>query len=382
MAEQNTLFLYLFIWFLMVFLVSFIPNKLFASTKSSKLNISNSILYWGGALAPICVYAIFWGLREDVGTDYYSYVLFFNEAEARLDFSTEYAFIYLCMFLKHIGFDAISLFVVTSFISVFTIFMVARNFNKRFLTSLICFYILISCLYSLNGVRSAMAYSIFMVALSFFCKDKNNRAPFILIFLLSFFIHHTTILLFMLVLFLKFLRRIEINLLFLVVIYILCELLGIKMQNFFFVATQGLTVLLGYGDQISYIEIAKEGDLGFMVLLRIMLSFITFYAYNKYYNKSGKKDFIYYSFFIFIVGLFLSRIFVGSLLLMRVAKVFSYLGFIIVAFSFSSLVSSRSLRDRLLGYFLLIGHVVTFSIHILGNSNGVTPYFWHTSVFG
>ena len=39
MAEQNTLFLYLFIWFLMVFLVSFIPNKLFASTKSSKLNI-------------------------------------------------------------------------------------------------------------------------------------------------------------------------------------------------------------------------------------------------------------------------------------------------------------------------------------------------------
>lgn len=90
--------------------------------------IAQRTSYYKKLLIPILIYTLFWGMRYDVGADYLAYKGFYNNTPE--DF--EFGFKMLLSILNFLGFNYISLFVVTSLVSIVSVYIVAKYEDRRF----------------------------------------------------------------------------------------------------------------------------------------------------------------------------------------------------------------------------------------------------------
>ena len=114
---SQTILLYIFILIGCIITTSFTPRSIYG-----KYSQQIGIKYYLYVLIPIVLYTLFWGLRYDVGADYFGYIDYFNEMPEDI----EIGYKALNYFLKELGFSYVSIFIVTSFFPICTLFILSR----------------------------------------------------------------------------------------------------------------------------------------------------------------------------------------------------------------------------------------------------------------
>lgn len=169
--------IYLIIWFFGI-IPAFFPKNL-------KINKMYYIFY-------IIFFMLIFGFRYDVGKDYMSYYNIalskfnFNESELELFFKIIYYLIDLKIF------SVSFLFLLTFSITTFFVFKTIRNYSKNYLISFSIYFFGPFFLFSLSGIRQALAASIFFCSIKFIIERKFFSYSLVILFI-SVFFHYSAI---------------------------------------------------------------------------------------------------------------------------------------------------------------------------------------------
>lgn len=139
------------------------------------------------------IVAIAFGIREGFGTDYYDiYVKGYNEIQAGFTSRFELGFVVLCRLLILFGFDYHSMFLVTSFL---TVYFVYRAIYRQSMGPIWGVYIFLFggfLFFSSNGVRQAVAASILLNALPY--ASRGESVKYCIVVLAASLFHSTALL--------------------------------------------------------------------------------------------------------------------------------------------------------------------------------------------
>lgn len=373
--------LYIFVLFLVVFITLLIPRKFIQSNANKIFSLNNVGKFLFVCAIPILIYTFFWGLRDEVGTDYVRYIKWYEDAE--VDIMTggfgEYSFLYLCYGLSLIGFSYVSLFVVTSFINISSVYLSAWNQDKITLALSVYFYFTTtSVFFAQNGIRQAMASSILLIALHLIVNKRYLYWFFAVI--LAFFTHHSSIVFALFIFFIDRLKPIYIKPVILWVIYVVIEFIGHTLQEALFGGSWSLIIaaILGYENQVANaleeLGEAASYSSGLGRYLRIVINTIVIFVGSKFI-QSRQKDFAYYAYWVFILGICMHQLFAGNLLLRRLAILFSWLEFPAMAYVGGELWKSRSNLMKLSLFLILVfGSFMFYYAACTIGSNGVKFY--------
>jgi len=373
--------LYLFVFFVVVLTTFTVPNKLLKQNHKGAITFRSAINLLIGCSIPILIYTVFWGIRDEVGTDYLAYVRWFEGAGQAINEGgfAEYTFLFLCHFLSLLGFSYLSLFVVTSFVNIAAVYLSAWNTNKVTLVLSVYFYFTTSSVFfAQNGLRQAMASSILLIGIHLI--QRNKYIPWLLIVVLAFFTHNSSIIFALFITLLNLMKPIHIKPFIIWVIYVILEFVGYTLQELLFSGPWSLAIatILGYENQIAgALEELGEAvtySSGLGRYLRIILNTIVIFKGAKF-TKTENKDFAYFAYWIFIVGICLHQMFASNLLLKRVAILFSWLEFPCMAYVAADLWNSKKKSWNLLCLIiLLLGSFLVYYVACNVGSNGVGLY--------
>lgn len=372
--------LYIFILLLVVLSTLLIPKKGIMRTNLTQFSVRNAFKFIIVCLTPILIYTIFWGLRDEVGTDYLAYVRWFEDAEQDIMSGglAEYFFLYLCYGLSLIGFSYVSIFILTSFINISSVYLSVWSKDKITLALSAYFYFTTSSVFfAQNGLRQAMASSILLVALHLIINKKYFL--WVVAVVIAFFTHHSSIVFALFVFILDRFRSFYVKPIFICILYVVIEFVGHTIQEFLFGGSWSLVLatLLGYENQIDSAleELGKAAtyNSGLGRYLRIIINTIVIFTGAKF-TETKNKDISYYAYWIFIMGICMHQLFAGNLLLRRLAILFSWVEFPAMALVARDLCKSRNILKIVSLIILIFGTLVQYYIACSIGSNGVVNY--------
>jgi len=355
-------------------------SKKIISKKTTNLHTVEINFSEPGVYLFMLIYALFIGLRYNVGRDYIGYTEWFKELcrTGHFPVDNDFGFIWLNQALVDLGFESYSLFIVLAFLQILFIFLSLKRIP--FISSWYFFFFFTSLLFfvSMNAMRQTLAFLIFMYCLQLFFDKKYYSVFFCAILAIS--IHKTVVLLFLLLPFLKFEWfkniRIQIVLLFLSVFvlptffYLLLNLLA-PFINF-----------LGYSYYIENLDFMKEitdenktGD-GISVFLFFFIDLILILFYKNL--KSKFNHFYFVKFYnLFFIGVILSRVFADNFILARIADYFIYFRVLILAFLMFyifNLSKNNSKLLKTLAIMITIGMLMFYYKAIYNNAADIAPF--------
>ena len=366
-----TLFIYYFVMFMMVLWCyntpqpsAMIAYRRFGSFKFLSIN-----------LIPICIYSLFWGLRYQVGVDYPTYMEAYNYG------ITEYfevGYLFIQGTLRALDLPYPFIFIVTSFIIICSVTLLAKGRNGKFLALLMLFFWTSETIYfAQNGVRQMLALSMIFVASQHLLARKYYRA--IAFFLIAFSFHSSSVIysfLVSIVFIITCKQNIFINKYFVLAAYLFMELSGklVSLPDIPFVSD--IIVSLGYENKLNMIDSydwdVKLGS-GIGVILRLFTNSVIILSQDKLLEDEDEQKKLFY--WLFIIGALFLPILSTNLVMNRILTYLVSVNFITYTFFCIALWRGKILPRR-----ISLACAVLFVIYNLGllsknsNTNGCKEY--------
>lgn len=358
----GTLFIYIFV-------------LLFCTAATYMLSPSSCIAqrtsYYKKLLIPILIYTLFWGMRYDVGADYLAYKGFYNNTPE--DF--EFGFKMLLSILNFLGFNYISLFVVTSLVSIVSVYIVAKYEDRRFGCYAIFFFFTTSIVFFFqNGIRQAMALSVFWILVSRI--DKYSIVKLVFLAILSYSFHKSAIFPIAVVLIVYLMPRIKINKYVLIALVLLSTFSGSILFDKIAEQMKGLFELMDYSRQADNLEIyEKKVELGsgFGLILKTIVNVVIIYNQDLFF--SDKEKTVPYLFYLtFVIGVLIEPIVSSNMLAKRLNLYFYYSQFFVYAYFCVKMAKEKKGICNVQSLFVVVAYFMLFVAAILSNSNYCVPY--------
>lgn len=345
-----------------------VPNSI------PKNSIGGDIKYYLCYFVPITIYTLFWGLRYDVGTDYLSYkdIYDYSYYYDRIEFG----YIFINGVLNKLGFSYVSIFIVTSFISIVSLYAIGKNENKLFLTFLVFFYFTTSLVFfAQNGIRQMLALSFIYLLISRL-RENNN---YILLLILAFFaysVHKSAIIPILLILLLFIIRKVYINKYIVIMTLVFVTFYGSSLSGLIYSNVSLISAFFNYsnyGDNILDFENNIEYGSGLGMLLKMLLNIVVISHQDKIvYNNESKC--VYYFYMFFLLGILLEPIFMDNPIMKRLNIYFASTKFILYSYLCCYLWTYKNRINIPFLLVFLIGSVLLYIASILSNSNICVPY--------
>jgi hypothetical protein len=156
-----------------------------------KPRLSSTARYWVIATIPIAIYTFIEGFRNDVGVDFKQnrYIFEFLQKGRLYRLDVDPLYLWINKMLVLVGFDFPILFLITSFLFIFSFYYLIRDKPYMVLFALPTY--LLYSLYAENLIRQFFALSLLVLGLSFLLKNK--WITFYVISVIAFFIHSSSI---------------------------------------------------------------------------------------------------------------------------------------------------------------------------------------------
>lgn len=366
-----TLFIYYFVMFMMVLWCyntpqpsAMIAYRRFGSFKFLSIN-----------LIPICIYSLFWGLRYQVGVDYPTYMEAYNYG------ITEYfevGYLFIQGTLRALDLPYPFIFIVTSFIIICSVTLLAKGRNGKFLALLMLFFWSSETIYfAQNGVRQMLALSMIFVAIQHLTDKKYYRA--VVFCLLAFSFHTSSVIYSFLVSFVYIVtcvKEISVNKYVVLGAYLFMELSGklVSLPDLPFVSD--IIVNLGYENKLDMIDnydwdVKVSSGLG--VILRMFTNSVIILSQNRMLVDADRLKKVFY--WLFVIGAMLLPILSSNLVMNRILTYMVSANFVMYTFFCIDLWNGKIVSKR-------VSHilVIIFIIYNLGlltknsNTNGCKVY--------
>lgn len=321
----------------------------------------------------ICIVALILGLRYNVGNDYLPYkeIFVFQNFEA-----VEWGYALLNRVLYELGFHYTSIFILIAFLQFFFFYKGVEKYPSILPYAFFFYFTTIYIFFALNGMRQALAFSMFIYALSFIHEGKYWR--YILILLIASSIHKSALILVPLVIFIDknlFKNRvIQYSLFFLTFVY------GKVFQNLIWSNFAFISSITGYGDYAEGIETlkqvnwAKNGGIGF--ILWMIVDCWVIYYYKKLVS-CYKNTAILAFYNLYFIGLLLTNCIQGTYF-DRANVYFSNMRIIIYAFFFLFIFeknkSTYAIYNKFAALVLSVVLLVFFYMAIYNKAGMCAPF--------
>ncbi len=130
----------------------------------------------------------------DTGTYAYWYNMFYYNYQ--VDYSAEWIWEYIAIFCIRMGFDTTGWFILIDFLYIGLMLASCWLLMRRnvWVAMLFCLVSLSCYSYGINGIRNGLACSIVMLAVALLTGHKINKIIAVLLMIVAFFIHHSTVL--------------------------------------------------------------------------------------------------------------------------------------------------------------------------------------------
>ena len=366
---ESTIILYIFITLLCVVTTSMTPHYIYGKN-AVRLT---SVKYFLSCFTPIIIYTLFWGFRDNVGADYPAYESMFYNIDSDNE-RIEPIYYFLNVFFREIGFSHVSIFILTSFISIWSLFYIARYESRTFACFLIYFFFTTSLvLFYQNGIRQSIAFSFLIILISRIHEYKLWKLC--LLGLMAWGFHKSSIVPLAIILTLRIVPQIKINKYILIASLIFLSYFGDQLYSFIFSKFYFLFGLLGYTsyeDNIDKFEKSIELSSGLGLLLQLAINCLVIFNQEKYY-QTNKKNPIYYFYLFYLIGIMLAPIIFRNGLMGRLNMYFLSSKFIMYTY-FCTFLTQQKKTSIILTYFLVIMQILLFIVALLGNSNYCVPY--------
>ncbi len=365
MTQQETLVLYIIILLICTTTTATVPSYSFK-------NNSKRAYFYLFASIPIIIYTLFWGLRYDVGADYLNYKGYFSFMPEKIEIGYQF----LNKILNNLGFNYVSIFIVTSFFPIYTLFFIARKESKPFAVLLVYFFFTSSLVFfTQNGIRQSIALFFIFILIS---KIKDSKLPtLITLAILALLFHKSAIVPITFITLLYILKPIRINKYILISLLIILTFTGSKLYDIFFAKFAFMFELLdysGYEENIGNYESAVKYDSGFGMILKLIINLIVIYNQDKFLQNKEDKQPIYYFYIFFVIGILLDRIIAGNSIFGRMNVYFINSRVIIYAYLCYYLISHKNIKYSIIIAFIIVSMLLLYISSILGNSNICVPY--------
>lgn len=308
---------------------------------------------------------IFTATRFGVGNDYMSYITNFYHIRNTGEYFHELGFFLPSILLKDFKYGYLVIFALYAFFTYFFLFLVF--IEKRIFMYGILFIFTTNFLYMSNDqIRQGLAIAIFIYSIKYI-KSRNFYRYTIIIFLITFVVHYSSIILFPV----YFIYRLKLSTKTLIVALISFTVLSYA--GFFSNIT--LFVIKNipyYGEHYTKIGggrllVPEKLNSGLAHLFWILIAFFITY------NRSKVKEDIYFK--IYILGVFLHLVFFNYLLTRRITYFFTYVDVIV----FSLYLKNE--KNTLLRRGFIVGSVAFFLLSILINANGHGAFPYKSFLF-
>ncbi len=331
------------------------------------------IKYYLYTFIPILIYTLFWGLRYDVGTDYPGYVGYFSymPEEIEIGYKT------LNDILKGLGFNYVSVFIITSFFPIFTLFLISRKESKQFAILLIYFFFTTSFIFfTQNGIRQSIALFFIFILIS---KIKDSKLPILIISaILAWSFHKSAIIPIVFIAILYILKPLKINKYILIALLVILSFTGSKLYDLFFAKFAFLFELLdysGYEERMSDFEKTVEFGSGLGMILKLILNSTVIFFQDKLLSDN-KKSPVYFFYLFFLLGIILEPIIAENNIMKRMNVYFINMRFIVYAYLCTYLLKNKrqAATSKIIASIFIIALFLLYLASILSNSNDCVPY--------
>lgn len=339
---------------------------------------------WGYVVSAALIYAIVFGCRYGVGTDFFAYEFIYNRAlNGFTDIPDwEFGFMFIIKSLAKFRLHSAFFFGVIAFLQLMLIFSSVKK--DRYVYTYLVFTFMIGCtwLSFSNGLRQILAFCFFALALAY--VDRREWKKHYLLLLLAISVHTSAYFLLIFYPILNYKEEWFINPKLQFVILILAFLVGESglLAQYVYLFDEILSIdaladsygaYLGYEEKL-YSEVNK--GLGYYIIL--FTDIILVLNSNKIKKIAGSVFCVVIYNFYFI-GTILRHAFIDSHMIQRVNYYFYGFQFIFAAYALYSFYQRKSLKQF---YILISLYVLTF-IANMQNMEGNTAlfrFFWEKDI--
>lgn len=183
---MKSLILYLFV-FMTVFILNSIGSKYYKKHKT----VSSIIIFISFMILILLI-----GCRESVGTDYDSYIYYYNFI-SNLNFDElnvvdwEYGAVLIFKLTSLIFSNEKFIMIVLAILTIYPLYKLNKLYDYKYLPYSILTYSLMLLSFSMNGMRQAIAMSFIALAVGYLMKE--NRLKSIILIIIAFLFHKSAI---------------------------------------------------------------------------------------------------------------------------------------------------------------------------------------------
>lgn len=363
----QTLVIYLILMFVLIF----------ATVVASKFKTKSPIIIY---LIPILIYSLFWGIRYDVGADFFSYQYMYHNPQL-YEGSIEYGFLLLINVLNGFHFHDAFFFILVAFMTIAMLYYTGYACGQELLSYIIFFFFVSTLVFFYqNGLRQSLALSLFFLTISKI--DRINLIQFLMLVVLAVSFHKSSIIPFVSLSLIYVLYSMRIKVLFnpliVIPIILLFQFVGDTLYSFIFYHIEPIFEMLDYNN-FSYVDkwdklTQVSSGVGYVVRITIYILVVIFSG--QVYNNTTAKKIFYYFYCCFLIGVFLEPILAQNSYFMRMNLYFLACRVFVYAFVLEYLHNAA--KSKVLYYFafysLIIFNLMLFIGDSLNNSNMCFPY--------
>ncbi len=332
---------------------------------------------WFGVSLAVLLYAIVFGVRYGVGTDYFGYLYYYKLAQTSLsEFdSYEAGFNFLINLFAGEGAHFSVFFGAIAFLQLFLICFSLRKHKE--IISYMFFVFMMACVWLSfsNGIRQELAFCFFIVAI--FCLSTKRKWLYFFFVMFAYLMHKSAIIL--IAFYPLFIWKKEWFVDVKKQLIALC--VAIVLMNFSLVGSvvgllDNLIISLGYEEYMKdkYLEIFESEvtfGVGFYVILIINIILI---SQSKDVKRLYKETWMPYAYNLYYVGVLWRYVFISSMLLQRINYYMYGFDFIIGAFTLAYLKN----RKRTLFFVLAALYLLLFAGYMSGarENHSMFYFFW------
>lgn len=322
----------------------------------------------------IIIYTIIIGTRYEVGTDWNNYKDYFLNCDFYYTREPREPIYYFLnkIVLYFFGDNYIFFFLLIAFLQISLIVKALKRFDYIFPLAILLFFLIGPFLAFQNVMRQSLAFCLFFYSIKFI--ERGCLKKYIITVVIATCIHTSSILFLPLYFICRRKRTFLDSLSFQLVLYLASLLLA----DFIFSAIMPLVFDTFTSEQIvrykqGYEERGLSTGVGF-ILLRMLDLILLLVSRKMGENFADQKYIIYHR--IFFIGVIISNIAGTNDLILRLAFPFLMVKFFLYAFVLFYLFSSKRLINVVWAVLLLILFLILYSVSILSQANGCSPYFF------
>lgn len=322
----------------------------------------------------IIVYSIIIGTRYEVGTDWNNYKDYFFNCDFYFTREPrEPVFYFLNKIVSYVfGTNYILFFSLIAFLQISLVLKALRRFDNLFPLAILLFFLIGPFLAFQNVMRQSLAFCLFFYAIKYI--EQGSLKKYTIAVLIATGIHTSSILFLPLYFICRRKKIILDNLYVQLTIYFV----SILLSDFIFSAIMPLVFDTFTSEQIiRYKQGYEDRDLttglGFIILK--LLDLILLIVSSKMSKIFATRNYIIYN-RIFFIGVIITNIASTNDLILRLGFPFLMVKFLLYAFVLFYLFSSKRKLYVVLAYLLITIFFALYSVSIIGNANGCSPYYF------